>query len=574
MTPVQFVIAIPLCSRSAQRQVPKAASDPYSLCEGEARYWADGATPVQSIGTCGLVLGHEFGRGGPSPVPGDPKDAPVDPCTSALRLVAQCWGTWLAVFADRDTIGLVPDPGGLMPAFIRVTGTHLLVASHARLLFAAGGGQPSIDLAALGDFLGRPELRTATTCLEGVRELRPGSLTTLKDGVLSERQLWHAGDFLPRGTSPGVREAADMLRREALSVMTAWHQTLGPPVVAVSGGVDSSLICGALAAAGLPFSCVTLATQDPGGDERAAARQLAGHLGVRLHEETYAPEDFDPFRCASAGLPRPSRKSFLTSVDAMLAGARRRHGAASIWDGNGGDNLFCYLHSAAPVVDRLGAEGLFSPWPKTLLEMCGVTGSDLSTMGRATIRRLLRRPAFPAWPADARLTSARTLPFDALSPVTPWNREVISRHSGKLDHLGLIMRAQLHCHGPTGHAGRFSPLVSQPLFELCLSFPTWLWCHGGINRALARMAFARELPPVLHRRTSKAGPDSFLRAIFDRNRKIFRAILAGGILDEAGLIDMPAIDEALQIDRNRDDPVMYRVLDLVEAENWARDWTG
>ncbi len=555
-----------------QRQVPKASPDPLSLCEEETRYWADGATPVQGIGRCGLVLGHVFGRGGPSHVPGDPQGAPVDPGTAALHLVTRCWGSYLAVFADGDSITLLPDPGGLMSVFSRVTATHLIVASHARLLFMADGAKPAINLAAVQDFLARPELRTTTTCLEGVRELRPGNLTTLQDGVFSERQLWHAGDFLPCGPSPRVAEAADMLRREALSVMMAWHGALGPPVVAVSGGVDSSLICGTLAAAALPFSCATLATRDPGGDERVAARQLAGHLGVPLHEAVYAPEGFDPFRCASAGLPRPSRKSFLTSVDAMLAGARRRHGAATVWDGNGGDNLFCYLHSAAPVVDRLMAEGLFSPWPKSLLDMCGATGSDLGTMARSTLRRLVSRPGFPDWPADVRLTSGRTLPFTALAPVTPWDREVAPQHGGKQDHLALIMRAQLHCHGPANTARRFSPLMSQPLLELCLSFPTWLWCHGGINRALARMAFASELPQELHRRTSKAGPDSFLRAIFDRNRKIFRELLAGGILDEAGLIDMAAIERALQTDRDRDDPVIYRVLDLVEAENWAREW--
>lgn len=572
MTPLQFVLAIPLRARGSRRQLPQASPEPRILCQREASYWAGDATPVQDLGSVGLVLGHVFGRCQRARSSGDPPDWHCDPDTAAKDLVIRCWGTYLAIFCDGDSIGLLPDPSGLMPVFSRITATHLLVASHARLLFMADGLQPAIDLTALGDFLARPELRTTTTCLEGVRELPPGSLTSLQDGVFSERRLWHAGGFLPRGPSPRVAEAADMLRKEALSVMSAWHGTLGPPVLAVSGGVDSSLICGALAAAGLPFSCATLATRDPGGDERVAARQLAGHLGVPLHEAVYAPEDFDPFISASSGLPRPSRKSFLTSVDALFEGARAHHAAASVWDGNGGDNLFCYLHSAAPVVDRFMAEGPFSAWPRSLLDICGVTGSDLGSMARSTLRRLIRRPGFPAWPADARLTSGRALPLTMLSPVTPWNREMAPRHGGKQDHLALIMRAQLHCHGPANAARRFSPLMSQPLLELCLSLPTWLWCHGGINRALARMAFAKELPTVLHRRTSKAGPDSFLRAIFERNRKIYRELLAGGILEQAGLIDMTAVDLALQTDRNHNDPVIYRVLDLVEAENWAREW--
>ncbi|QDH33832.1 asparagine synthetase B family protein [Porphyrobacter sp. YT40] len=571
---MQFAIAIPLSAGGLPRQVPEAAADHLSLCARTARYWAGGATPVQRLGYCGLVLGHVFGRDAPGDRSGNHITEVSDPDAAAEELVARCWGTYLAVLTDGDTIRLLPDPGGLMPVFYRMTTTHLLVASDPRLLFEADGARPAIDLAALGDYLTRPDLRTTTTCLEGVRELRPGCLTVLRSRALSEHAIWQAGEFLPRGPSPGVAEAAQRLRQAALSVMSAWHRALGPPVVAVSGGVDSSLICGALAAAALPFSCVTLATRDPGGDERAAARQLAGHLGVRLEEEIYAPEDFDPFQCASSGLPRPSRKSFLTRVDAMLAKAGRQSGAASIWDGNGGDNLFCYLHSPAPVADRILAEGLFSPWPMTLLDMCGVTGSDIGKMVRATVRRLAGRPGFPAWPADTRLTAVRAPGFEALSPAMPWPSDITPGHRGKQDHFALIMRAQLHCHGPANPAGRFSPLMSQPLLELCLALPTWLWCDGGINRSLARKAFAAELPRSLHRRTSKAGPDSFLREIFDRNRKIFREQLASGILNQAGLIDMCAIERALQTDRNRDDPVIYRVLDLVEAENWAREWMG
>lgn len=572
MTPVEFALAVPLCTGGVERQLPKASSGPVSLCQREARYWSGGSTPVRNLGTFGLVLGHVFERNAPAPTADDASAVSLDPDTAVTHLVTRCWGTYLAVIVDGDMIRLLPDPCALMPVFCRKTATHLLVASHPRLLFTAEGSPPAIDFPAMADFLARPELRTTMTCLEGVHELRPGSLTCLRRGSLSERQVWRAGDFLPDGKSPSFEEAAEMLRHEAVAVVQTWHKTLGSPVVAVSGGVDSSLICGALAAAGLPFSCATLATLDPGGDERVAARQLASHLGVGLHEEIYAPEIFDPFACASAGLPRPSRKSFLTRVDAMLAAASSYIDHACVWDGNGGDNLFCYLHSSAPVVDRLMAEGVFSQWPKTLVDMCGVTGSDIGEMARATLRRFLGRPGFPPWPADARLTNDPAAPFAALTPVTAWHSEVSARHGGKQDHLALIMRAQLHCHGPTTRCKRFSPLMSQPLLELCLSLPTWLWCHGGINRALARKAFASELPAVLHRRTSKAGPDSFLRAIFDRNRGIFRELLTGGMLDQAGLLDMTAVDRALQTDRDRDDPVIYRVLDLVEAENWAREW--
>lgn len=542
------------------------------LCRDEALYWTCPSTPVQPIGRTGLVMGWLFGR--ETSILSRQQAGETTAGTDAVisHLLKQCWGNYLAILAEDDAIRIMPDPSGLMPVFGLVTATHLLVASHVRLLFAATGSRPAIDFSALRDFMARPELRARPTCLAGVQELPPGHITCVRRGILSGTQAWHAVDCMPGEGTPSLDEAVTALRHESMAVMRAWHEVHGPPVVAVSGGVDSSLICGALAAAGLPFSCATLATSDPGGDERLAARQLADHLGVSLYEEIYQPADFDPFACASAGLPRPSRKSFLTRVDAMFGRARRSSGALRVWDGNGGDNLFCYLHSSAPVADRITAEGVISRWPATLVDMCKVTGGDLREMAQATISRLLRRATFPDWPADLRLMTGTATPFADLSPVTAWDHVTAGRHAGKHDHLALIMRAQLHLHGPAGPEGRFSPLMSQPILELCLSLPTWLWCHGGMNRAIARHAFAQELPTSIHYRTSKAGPDSFLRAIFARNRAIFRDLLIGGVLDQAGLLDIPAVDRALATGPDRPDPVIYRVLDLVEAENWARSW--
>ncbi|AKM08758.1 hypothetical protein AB433_00020 [Croceicoccus naphthovorans] len=59
--------------------------------------------------------------------------------------------------------------------------------------------------------------------------------------------------------------------------------------------------------------------------------------------------------------------------------------------------------------------------------------------------------------------------------------------------------------------------MSQPLLEFCLGVPTWTWVTGGQNRALARAAFADLLPRSVLDRTSKAGPDSFIRSAFDRH---------------------------------------------------------
>ena len=137
------------------------------------------------------------------------------------------------------------------------------------------------------------------------------------------------------------------------------------------------------------------------------------------------------------------------------------------------------------------------------------------------------------------------------------------------------MRAQLHIHGLSASGlPRFSPLASQPLREYCLGVPTWLWCQGGTNRALARAAFAASLPREIVKRTSKAGPDSFIQRSFEMHREVIRDLLMEGLLAQQRVIDRAAVDNAFHLNFRSDGEILLRLLDLAEAENWARSWLG
>src|SRR3546814_11312078 len=54
---------------------------------------------------------------------------------------------------------------------------------------------------------------------------------------------------------------------------------------------------------------------------------------------------------------RSSRKPFMQALDAALMSGADESGASVVFDGNMGDNLFCYLHSSAPIIDRFRSEG-------------------------------------------------------------------------------------------------------------------------------------------------------------------------------------------------------------------------
>src|SRR3546814_372940 len=116
-----------------------------------------------------------------------------------------------------------------------------------------------------------------------------------------------------------------------------------------------------------------------------------------------------------------------------------------------------------------------------------------------------------------------------------------------------------------------SPLLSQPIVECCLSIPTWLWCKGGRNRAVARDAFAARLPPILLERRSKGSFDGFCAHLLHANRTLIGDMLMDGVLAEQELIARDQLIRALQ-DPFPSGETIGQILALVDAECWAASW--
>ncbi len=525
----------------------------------------------------GYIIGVLFSRATGERLLGLPRGAPLSDGAESLAtwIVRECWGGYAAILLgpEQSSINLLVDPSGYCPVYRLETAAQICYATSPGLFAEAMDSPLSVSWPDLHAFLARPELRQQRTCLEGVTEVAPGELVPTFPNRFASTRIWKPEDYMPDGATTNFNEAASGLREVAVMVCAAWAKLFGPVTIAASGGVDSSFICAALAAANAQFTCTTVATSDPSGDERRFVQLLAEHLGVQCISAVYDPKAINPLRSISINLPRPSRKPFMQALDAALLSGANESGASVVFDGNMGDNLFCYLHSSAPIVDRLRSEALGRGVLSTFHDMCLVTGCDIPTMARAVGRRMMRRLGIPTWPADLRFL-VQAVEFPAtMNPLTPWLETVVGVHDGKLDHLSLIMHAQLHIHG-LADCGlpRFTPLASQPLLEYCLNIPTWLWCQGGVNRALARAAFAASLPREIVARTSKAGPDSFIQRSFEQHRNVIQELLIDGLLARHRIIDCAAVEAAFQSNARVDNDILLRLVDLAEAETWARSW--
>lgn len=575
MTSCNFAFALPFVCERARSHSFEQVRHERDLCAGSPRLWIGPVTPVINLGAAGVIIGILFSRTSSARLKSLPSNAPDRANSKCLAswLVRECWGAYVAILTGLQADGaqILVDPSGLLPAYGTETGTHYLVVSSPDLIEQVTGERPQPCWPATQAHLARPDLRQRSACLKQVSEFGRGELTIVGKKVSVSATLWSPQIFMPAGNSRSCGDVAEELQAITTMVVGAWANVLGPVAVAASGGVDSSMICAALAKTGHPFGCITLATADPSGDESAYVEMLSRHLGVRYEARVYDMQHIDPLYSVSTGLARPTRKPFMAALDTALFQARQSLGAKVIFDGNGGDSLFCFLHSAVPVVDRLLIEGPGRGSVSTFLDMCRLTGCDLPTMTRAVTRRLLHRRGGSVWAPDLRLLTAGAEDVENVEPLSPWFDVSVGCHQGKHDHLALILRNQNRLNG-LASLPRFSPLMSQPMVEYCLGVPTWLWCTGGINRAPARAAFASDLPRDILVRTSKAGPDSFLWQFFETYRPLYRELLLDGMLARNGLLDRDSVEQALKVDSTSASEIIYRVFDVVEAENWVRSW--
>jgi asparagine synthase (glutamine-hydrolysing) len=101
-----------------------------------------------------------------------------------------------------------------------------------------------------------------------------------------------------------------------------------------------------------------------------------------------------------------------------------------------------------------------------------------------------------------------------------------------------------------------------------------MWFRDGLNRVIARDAFAGTLPTEIVGRRSKGTPDSFVVEIFEANRAKIWRFLADGLLAAHDIIDLPAILPVLDDLRPAHGIAYRRIMAFADVEAWARAWAG
>jgi asparagine synthase (glutamine-hydrolysing) len=493
------------------------------------------------------------------------------------ELIARYWGPYVALVCDGEgrSVDVVRAPLGELPCyFVELDGATAL-ASDVDLLVAFGMLTPVIDWTAVARHLLTRDLRGTITCLAGLHELPGGQRLGIAPCGCSREQLWSPWTF-----AAGDRQvdddldAARRLREVARECVAARASEFGPVVLMLSGGLDSSIVAACLAQQGLPVHCLTLVSADAIGDERNYARQVSRSLGVMLTEGFREVSRIDLMHSEARRLPRPTARAFLQESRRLAAAVAAETGAGAIFNGGGGDNVFCSLRSSGPAADRLLTAGPGAEFLRTARAIGELAPTSLWAVVSDAVRRAwLGKPALREV-RDSALLSPRALEQAGAMEAHPWLDLPARALPGKAMHVRLLAFAQSFVEGfdPQDALPTVAPLLAQPLVEACLSVPSWSWFVEGRDRVIARRAFAGGLPVEILQRRSKGTPDSFVAEIFEKSRATLRAMLADGALAAHDMLDLPKVLRALDDPRPVHGDAFRRILQFADAEAWARAW--
>lgn len=535
----------------------------------------DGFIPC---GKSGGLLGRVFTKAD-HPVPVDSfsnADSEIIERSAGDHLLKHVWGGYVAILKGKrpGDWSILRDPSGALPCYLIEFESALIIASDVETAFDAGfiSGEINWDFLAGTVLCGGPPARESG--LAGVSELLAGWRLSWADGKTEFQPWWSPWDYTEEDAGSDS-SLAERLRRTVMGCVGAWGKSFEHGLLGVSGGLDSSIVAACLKDVRANFTCFTMATNEPFGDERGYARTLCKHLDIDLIERQYDIREVDIRKSTSLHLPCPGIAAFGQSNLATRASIAKAKGADVFFSGIGGDNVFCLTMSATPILDSYLKTGLSWQTWQALQDICRLTRCSLwDAIAAARTRARAGGNAYE-WKLDTRLLneeifSGRKVAAEPGSWLLPPQAVL----PGKAVHVARILGLQYpNDLFPRSEAGpQIQPLFSQPVVELCLSVPTWTWCAGGVNRSLARQAFADLLPKSIVDRPSKGGPDSFAYDVALQNLDQIREVLLEGVLASHKLLDRTALEVALRESSRFVKGDHLRFLELIEAEAWASGW--
>lgn len=541
----------------AQGGVGQGGVGQRGLAQGGLAMFHTGARPGASGAhllpdDAGALFGTLFAGGAPHDAgPADRPSAVIE--SGGESLLRSHWGRYVALVRQPSgrTFVLRDPTGGLPCWLLKHEGVWVLVSDIEDAL--ALGLRLSVNWPYVAALMADFALQARETGIEEVTEVQPGERVELQERSLARVLAWKPLDIARADPLEAPEAAAAALRYTARRCVQAWGACHARILHRLSGGLDSAIVLAALADGPTPpqVTCLNYFGTGPEEDERVFARRAAARTGHPLIEKASEPEGvrLEPV-LRVARTPRPYFYLYSIEHGRYEADLAASLGATALFSGAGGDGLFYRDRAGLAAADYWCRHGLGPALLRVALDAAIVERVSLWSVLAAALRHRF------------------------LSTQGRWGART-SAPPGKVWHVRSFA-SPLPYYDPLGRPDdpeSVHPLISQPLIEVCVRIPTYTLVSGGWDRAIARRAFAADLPSEIIRRRAKGGSTATVRRIFESNRPFLREVLLDGVLVRERLLDRRGLEQALAPGRSLVDTSFVQiVLQHLAAEAWLRRW--
>jgi asparagine synthase (glutamine-hydrolysing) len=486
-----------------------------------------------------------------------------------------------AVWDNRTrTLALVRDRLGVKPLVYAVENGRIAFSSTVTALRAAGLAG-TIDPQAILEFLEFGHVTEARTVFQEAKKVAPATILEWRDGRLEERSYW----TLPEpDDASGITfdEAVERTEQLLLDAVRLRLQADVPIGALLSAGIDSSLVCWALARLNANVCTFTVSTPGDEVDEAPEAAETARRLGVPHQVVTLSDDGSGLLDELTEAYGEPLGCS---SALAMLRVSRAvRPFATVLLTGDGGDDVFLgyRAHTHFLTAQRLAA-ALPSAAGWLWRGLRPITGAlpgltrgkhllDYATGGLGAVTRVhdglpyfarfgmfgpqLTGRTVPQRHIELSMDSARRLVLDVVQ--YDLKTQFPGEFMTKVD--GATMRYSLEAR---------SPFLDQAVWEFAAKLPVQLRLRKNTRKAVLREIVRRNIGEDVASRKKQGFTIPVERWLATRWKTALQEIAGHSLLEDAGWLRRGALDAPIAEGiRNGWAPVqLWRLLVL---ERWLQ----
>jgi asparagine synthase (glutamine-hydrolysing) len=420
-----------------------------------------------------------------------------------------------------------------------------------------------------------------------VKKLAPGSWLTYENGTLRRGEFW-------RRPVPAAEPApGDSEDRAALRVRQAFDEAVRIRMIAdvplgafLSGGLDSSSVVASMALASKePVRTFSIGFEEPGYDERAAARLVAARYGTQHHEILVRPDSIS----LVGGLARHFDEPFgdSSAIPTFLVSEFAAQHVKVALTGDGGDELFggYELHWSAarlarwnriPGPLRAGMRALSAALPyraygKNFLHMAGMSSPVARYLERNYAHfHLRKRLLAPEWmlPAEegwlVRKMSHCLLPGEENLLTQSLYFEAAATLLGdmlvKVDRMSMANSLEVR-----------SPMLDHRLAEVAAAIPHAWKIREGRGKRIFLRAVGDRLPPELLELPKKGFGVPLAKWFRAELRGLLRDVLLSDRCVGRGIVNRSFVRDLLEEHDSQRRDNSHWLWSLLMFELWSRE---